>query len=140
MFGRVAKGPSERGIGLYLGTEIDEKWWKRYTKDKLFARGNGEYWFDDQGFYFRRYLTKNVILIPFSSVWEIKLGTWHAGRWCLGISIVKIVWRKEGLRLSSGFLISKYKRDAIDLKTELEKVIGDQIIRVGKISHLKISL
>lgn len=129
MFGKVAKEPHERGIGLYLGTEIDEKWWRRYMKDKLFARGNGEYWFDDEGFYFRRYLTKKVIFIPFNSVLEIKLGTFHAGRWCLGNLILKIVWRKEELRLSSGFLISKYKRDAIDLKAELENKINTERVR-----------
>lgn len=30
-------------IGHYLGTEIDEKWWRRYRKNKFLARGNGEY-------------------------------------------------------------------------------------------------
>jgi hypothetical protein len=34
---------SEKALGIYFGTEINEKWWKRYTKDKLFMRGNGTY-------------------------------------------------------------------------------------------------
>jgi len=29
--------------GLYLGTEIDEKWWQRYTEGKFMLRGNGKY-------------------------------------------------------------------------------------------------
>ncbi len=29
--------------GLHSGTEIDEKWWKRYTKNKFLIKGNGEY-------------------------------------------------------------------------------------------------
>ena len=66
--------------GLYLGTEIDEKWWKRYTKDKMFARGNGKYSYDNEGFYFLRYLTKLPITIPFKNVTEFKIGKWHSGR------------------------------------------------------------
>ena len=110
--------------GLYLGTEIDEKWWKRYLKDGLFARGIGEYWFDESGFYLRRYFTKKPIFIPFSSVLEIKLGKCHAGRWCMGNLVLKIIWQKDNLRLSSGFLVSKYKEDAVRLKTELEGIMA----------------
>ena len=65
----------EKSVGLYFGTEINEKWWKRYTKDKLFMRGNGTYWYDDKGFYFLRYLTKTPIFIPFHTISKIKLGT-----------------------------------------------------------------
>jgi hypothetical protein len=41
----------DKNKGLYLGTEIDQKWWRRYTKEGLFLRGNGEYWYDDKGLY-----------------------------------------------------------------------------------------
>ncbi len=44
--------------GHYIGTEINEKWWSRYREEGFFARGNGEYWFDEDFFYFRRYPTK----------------------------------------------------------------------------------
>ncbi|PIW87335.1 MAG: hypothetical protein COZ94_05705 [Nitrospirae bacterium CG_4_8_14_3_um_filter_41_47] len=50
----------EKNKGLYLGTEINEKWYRRYTKDNLLMRGNGEYWYDDKGFYFLRYCCKKV--------------------------------------------------------------------------------
>ena len=97
--------------GLYLGTEIiGKKWWKRYLKDKLFARGNGKYWFDDNGFSFLRYLTSTPIYIPFSEVIEIQLGTKHVGRWAMGNLIVKILWRKDDLVLSSGFLYQRIKK------------------------------
>ena len=115
---------NKRNKGLYLGTEIvGRRWWKRYLKDKLFARGNGVYWFGDDGFYFLRYLTRRPIVIPFSDVLEIELGTKHAGRWAMGNLIVKIIWKKIGLILSSGFLVSKKREDARILKAELEKRI-----------------
>ncbi len=113
-----------RKKGLYLDTEIvGKKWWKRYLKDKLFARGNGKYWFGDNGFYFLRYLTSTPIYIPFSEVIEIQLGTKHAGRWAMGNLIVKILWRKDDLVLSSEFLVSKNKEDAPVFKAELERRI-----------------
>ena len=37
-----------RRKGNYVGSVFDEKWWKRYVKDTLFARSNGDYWYDDQ--------------------------------------------------------------------------------------------
>jgi len=77
--------------GHYIGTEINEKWWSRYRGEGFFARGNGEYWFDEDFFYFRRYLTKEPIKIPFNRIKEIKTGNWHAGRWCVGIRVIKIV-------------------------------------------------
>ena len=110
--------------GHYLGTVIDEKWWKRYKKDKFFARGNGEYWFDDTTFYFRRYLTKNPIKIPLSKVAEIRLGKSHAGRWLLGTPVVKFIWEKDGLQLSSGFLVSRDKHEVESLLSDLKQRIS----------------
>ena len=110
--------------GLYLGTEIEEKWWKRYRKDKLFARGNGKYWNDDQAFYFLRYFTKEPITIPFKNIIEFKIGKWHAGKWCFGYPILKIIWLKEDLKLSSGFLILKNKEKIMDFISNLEKQIS----------------
>jgi len=114
---------SEKRKGLYLGTEINEQWWKRYTKDKLFMRGNGTYWYDRTGFYFRRYLTKNPIFIPFNAITIIKLGTWHSGRWAFGNLVIKLVWKKDKLTLSSGFIVSSNREETIDLKQLLEDMI-----------------
>ena len=93
--------------GHYLGTEIDQTWWKRYMKDKLFARGTGEYWFDDESFYFRRYLTKVPIMFHFKNIVDVKTGHWHAGRWVGRNSVIKLIWEKDGVRMSSGFVLSR---------------------------------
>jgi hypothetical protein len=61
--------------GRYLGTEIGGKWWKRYTQEGWFARGKGEYWVDDEAFYFLRTLTRDPIVIPFDKVGDLKVGT-----------------------------------------------------------------
>ncbi len=116
----------EKKTGHYLGTEIDEKWWKRYRKDRFFARGNGEYWHDEQGFYFLRYLTKEPLFIPFESILEIKSGKWHSGRWSAGVEILKIIWNKEGWRLSSGFRVSVKKEETDRLKEILKEKIKSQ--------------
>jgi hypothetical protein len=107
---------SEKNYGLYLGTEINEQWWKRYTKDKLFMRGNGNYWYNDKGFCFLRYLTKTPIFIPFHSFSKIKLGTWHSGRWAFGNLIIKLIWKKEDLILSSGFIVSVNREETESIK------------------------
>ena len=57
----------------YFGTEIDGKWWKRYTKNKLFARGAGEYWYDDNSFNFRRYLTQTPRVFHYQDIVESRL-------------------------------------------------------------------
>jgi len=106
----------ERKKGLYLGTEVvGKRWFKRYLKDKLFVRGNGPYWFGDVGFYLLRYLTRGPICIPFSD-----------GRWAMGNLIVKIIWRKDELTLSSGFLVSRKGEDARVLRAELESKILEE--------------
>lgn len=94
--------------GHYFGTEIDEIWWKRYTKEGLFARGLGEYWYDERAFYFRRYLTKTPITLQYADIIELKTGRWHAGRWAAGRPILKIIWQHKDIRLSSGFLLTSH--------------------------------
>jgi len=111
-----------RRAGCYLGTEVDEKWWKRYLKDGMLARGNGEYWYDDSAFFFLRYLTSRPIFIPLEDVVALKVGKWHAGRWCAGRPILKLIWLKDGHRLSSGFLIPG---------DELPRVVDDLKERTG---------
>ncbi len=110
-----------RRKGHYLGTEIDEKWWKRYKKDGFFARGNVEYWFDSTAFYFRRYLTKHPIEIPFTKVIEVKIGKSHAGRWLLGSRVVKLVWERDGVNLSSGFIVSRTQQETQAVAADLKR-------------------
>ena len=106
--------------GHYLGTEINEQWWKRYKKNKFFARGTGEYWFDDTAFYFRRYLTKQPLTIPFEKVSAVKIGKSHAGRGLSGNRVVKLIWEKDQLSLSSGFVLSGSEKETAVLALELK--------------------
>ncbi len=116
----------DRNKGLYLGTEINKKWWRRYAQDKLLMRGNGEFWHDEKGFYFLRYLTKEPIFIPFDKMLEISLGgDCHSGKWAWGMPILKIIWKKdEDVLLSSGFFVSKDKAEIAKLKETLERKLG----------------
>ncbi len=111
----------EKRPGSYLGTEIDEKWWKRYREDGFFARGSGEWWIDGGALCFRRYLTRRPLVIPFDKVTEVRIGTWHAGRWILGRPIFKVLWTRDGLKLSSGFCLAGDRRRAMELLGMLEE-------------------
>ena len=113
--------------GGYLGTEIDEKWWKRGTKDGLFLKGNGEYWYDDEAFYFLRYLTREQIALPFDKIVGLKTGTWHCGRWNWGNLIIKFLWQYQGQSLSSGFVLSYQKAEALRLLEEIRQRISSQV-------------
>jgi hypothetical protein len=97
----------QRRQGLYLGTEIEDRWWRRYTRPPFFARGNGTYWYDDRAFCFSRYLTRAPLKLEFERIQEIRVGRWHAGRWAWGAPIVKLIWENDGLSLSSGFVLSR---------------------------------
>lgn len=114
----------EKRPGSYLGTEIDGKWWKRFRKEGFFARGSGEWWVEGGALSFRRFLTRTPLVIRFDKVTEVKIGTWHAGRWILGRPIFKILWSREGLRLSSGFYLESDRRRAMELLALLEEQIG----------------
>lgn len=113
-----------RRKGLYVGTEINQKWWRRYTKDNLFARGNGSFWTDGQAFYFLRYFTKEPIMIAFKDIKELKKGRFHSGKWVWGYPILKIVWTKDGRELSSGFFISKNDQEFELFLSELKRQIN----------------
>ena len=108
--------------GHYLGTEIDNKWWSRYRKNGFFARGNGEYRIDNNNFYFRRYLTKSEIVIPLKEVQEIKTGKWHSGKWVGGALVIKLLWIKNGLKLSSGFVVSQNLEETNLLIETIKKI------------------
>jgi hypothetical protein len=114
----------ERRRGRYLGTEIEGKWWKRYLHEGFFAQGSGEYWCDQRAFYFLRYLTRDPLTIPFHQVTGLTAGTWHAGQWACGSLIIKLLWVNQGRRLSSGFVLSYRKSEALGLVEEMEKQIS----------------
>jgi hypothetical protein len=109
--------------GHYLGTEVDGKWWRRYRGRGFFARGNGRYWADSEAFHFLRYMTRTPLAIPFPRVSAVETGTRHAGRWCMGIPIVKIIWEQDGRRLSSGFVVAREPSDIENVVAELRSRI-----------------
>jgi len=92
--------------GHYFGTEIDGKWWKRYRRGHMFARGKGVYWYDAEAFYFLKLLTKTPMVIPFARMTGFETGKWHAGQWAGGKRVLKILWESDGQCLSSGFTVS----------------------------------
>ncbi len=110
--------------GHYLGTEVDGKWWKRYKQDGLFHRGNGEYWYDDGSFCFQRYLTQDMIVIPFHKVTDIKMGNWHCGRWCWGQPIIKLLWNHQGMTLVSGFVLSSELPESLEIMACLREFVS----------------
>lgn len=110
--------------GHYLGTVIDQKWWKRYKKDRLFARGNGKYWYDETNFYFLRYLTRQPIQIPLNKIHGFEIGKSHAGRWVFKQIVLKILWEKEGMSLSSGFIVARDHRETQIVMAALKRLIS----------------
>lgn len=117
-----------KGQGLYLGTELNERWWQRYSSDGLLARGNGDYWTETSAFYFRRYLAEAPIAIPFRDVIHVKTGKWHSGRWLYGFPVVKIVWIKAGTRLGSGFFFSRNVSEVEALVAQIRNLVEAQVV------------
>jgi hypothetical protein len=107
--------------GHYLGTEVEGKWWRRYTKPPFFASGSGTYWYDDRAFYFHRCLTRSPLELAFERRQEIQIGRWHGGRWACGAPVVKLIWVDDGLSLSSGFVLSRSESHTRQVLQELER-------------------
>jgi len=120
-----------RTRGHYLGTELNEKWWRRCRHHGLLARGIGEYWFEDNALFFRRFLMAEPIVIHFRDVTGVRVGKWHAGRWAGGAQVVKVVWNKAGDRLSSGFVMSRQKSETSALVARLRDAIAGQTQRIS---------
>jgi hypothetical protein len=115
---------SHHSKGHYLGTVIDEKWWKRYKKDKLFARGNGHYWYDETSFYFLRYLTRVPIQIPRHKIIRFEIGKSHAGRWLFKQKVLKMIWEKDGQLLSSGFIVARDRQETEVVMAALKRPLS----------------
>lgn len=111
---------SQEIAGKYYGTEINEKWWRRYTKDKMLARGNGTFSYSQDTITFLRKLTDAPIEISF------KTGKWHSGQWGAGRKIIKVIWKKNSQLLSSGFSIAKSNDEIEKIISEL-KIILEEI-------------
>ena len=103
--------------GQYLGTEVDHKWWQRYSDEGFFTPGIGEYWIKDGSLFFQRRNHKKPINLPLGNLAEIKVcpckGRTH------GMPIIKLVWEQDGHWLSSGFIFSGILEKNEDLLTSL---------------------
>lgn len=113
-------------IGGYIGTEIDEKWWRRYKENGFFMRGNGEGELTADGLSFRRYLTKDPLIIPYRNITNITFGSWHAGKWLAGQKAMKLHWHCEGdtRKLCSGFYFKLSKDQQQQLIETIKKKAG----------------
>lgn len=117
----------DKRFGRYLGTEVDERWWLRYFRGGLFVAGNGEYWYDDEAFFFLRYLTLEPLVIRFDVVREVKVGTWHCGKWAWGNPIAKLLWIHDGRLQSSGFVLGYGRPEALRLIEEIRQRVPFEV-------------
>jgi hypothetical protein len=106
-----------------MGTELDEKWYRRYKKKGFFARGLGDWWIENNIFRFHRIMLKKDLEIPLARVRAIELGRWHGGQWAGRKRVLKFIWEHEGRRLSSGFVLTRSSADAARLREKLERQI-----------------
>jgi len=121
-----------RSKGGYAGTIIDRRWWRRYCRQGFFARGSGVLWLEEEGLFFRRYLTRRPLFIPFPAMTGTRSAGWHAGRWGGGREFLVIDWRAGDLSLSSGFLLSGGADRLSRLKISLEGQIQTPPAYPGK--------
>ena len=87
--------------GQYLGTRVEHKWWRRYSKGGFFTRGIGEYWIKDGSLFFQHRARQKPIRLPLHNLAEIKICPCKGG-----MPVIKLVWEKDGKWLSSGFVFS----------------------------------
>jgi hypothetical protein len=91
--------------GQYLGTEIDHRWWQRYSEDGFFTRGFGEYWIQDGTFHFQHQVRQNPIKLPLQKIVEIVLHPCNRRAKIGVMQIIELIWQKDGLWLSSSFAL-----------------------------------
>lgn len=58
----------------------------------------------------------------------LKTGKWHAGQWGAGRQIVKVIWKRNGVSLSSGFTIAANRNEMEDIVNELQGIIKKPIM------------
>jgi hypothetical protein len=92
--------------GQYLGTEIDHKWWRRYSKGGFSTRGIGEYWIKDGSLHFQHRTRQQPIRLPIKDIVEIILCPCKKRTRIGQTPVIKLVWKKDDTWLTSGFAIS----------------------------------
>jgi len=94
----------QKRSGQYLGTKIEHKWWRRYSKGGFSTRGIGEYWIKDGSLFFQQHTKRNPIHLPLQSLIEIKICPCKNKTG--GMPVIKLVWENDGYWLSSSFILS----------------------------------
>jgi hypothetical protein len=106
----IQKKPSQ-----YLGTEIDHKWWRRYSKGGFSTRGIGEYWIKDGSLFFQHRARQKPICFPLQNIVEVILCPCKQ-RFRIGNKpVIKLVWQMGNRWLSSGFALSEGMEEASGL-------------------------
>ena len=105
--------------GQYLGTEVDHKWWQRYSKDGFFTPGIGEYWIKDGSLFFQHRTRQKPISLPLRDIVEIVLCPCSRRSRDSRNPVLKLTWKKDGKWLSSGFILSGIVDETSGLLTRL---------------------
>lgn len=95
-----------RKTGHYLGTKINHHWWRRYSKGGFLTRGIGEYWIKDGSLFFQHQTKQKPIRLPLRDIVEIALCPCKRQTKVGRVPIIKLIWKKDGNWLSSGFALS----------------------------------
>jgi len=110
--------------GSYFGTTVGGTWWHRYKEPPFFARGNGEFWLDDDGIGFVKTLTKHPITIAWGEITGVSLGRGHAGQWGAGRPVLKVRFNRDARDLEAGFLLSSDWPQMEVLASDLQRRAG----------------
>ncbi|HDT15401.1 MAG TPA: hypothetical protein ENN55_04245 [Firmicutes bacterium] len=111
--------------GSYAGTEAGGKWYSSYTDENFGASFTGLFYADESIIYFKKENSERVLKIPLRSVRRIEKGKLHAGKWLFNSTIVKIVWEKNGMELSSGFVFSRREFETQLAMQEIKNAVED---------------
>jgi hypothetical protein len=112
----------QKKSGQYLGTRIEHKWWRHYTKGGFFTRGIGEYWVKDGSLFFQQRSRQKPIKLPLHDIVEVSLCPCTRRLKVGPVPIIKLIWQKDGRWLSSIFALPESFGDANGLIASLRAV------------------
>ncbi len=92
--------------GYFTGAlKMTEPWYRRTVRNgALPGKGQGECWYDYQGFYFLHEKTHRGLMIPMKSIVEVKVAFRH-GLTFSRKKMLAIVWKNGAEKLSCGFIV-----------------------------------
>jgi len=112
----------------YLGTRIAHKWWRRYCQGGFFIHGIGEYWIKDGSLFFKHRTRQEPISLPIRDIVGIILCSRKRRIWGDVVPVIKLVWRKDNVWLSSDFAFPGNSNETnhmvASLRTELASIVS----------------